>query len=72
MNDHRCTEHEHYEALIASWFDEDALSADERAALKAHVATCPGCRESFELAARLETALVSRSSEVPALDGLHL
>ena len=69
MNE-RCHDHERYDALMASWFDEDGLSAADREALTAHVAVCASCRESFELASRMESALVSRSSELPSLDGL--
>lgn len=69
MNE-RCRDHERYDALMASWFDADGLSAADRAALTAHLDACAGCRESFELVSRMESALASRASEVPSLDGL--
>jgi len=65
MNPHQ---HEKFEAMIAAWFDTDGLSAAERDEITAHMATCEPCRASFELAARMEAALVSRRDDVPAVD----
>lgn len=70
MNEHRCQEHERYDAMMASWFDADGLSAADRAVLTAHLEACASCRESFEVASRMESALESRASQVPALEGL--
>ena len=58
-----------FESLIVEWFEADGLRADDRAELTQHLAICSSCRESFELSARMEAALVSRRNDVPALDG---
>jgi hypothetical protein len=68
LHDHLHDHGERFETMIASWFDADGLSAGEREELTAHVATCASCRESFQLAAQMEAALVSRRDEVPAVD----
>jgi predicted anti-sigma-YlaC factor YlaD len=68
MNEFNSTDCERIEAMMASWFDRDGLSADERGELTAHVAACASCRESFELARQMEDALVSRRDDVPAVD----
>jgi hypothetical protein len=68
MNEPRSHTCEHFEAMMASWHEPDALSASDRDALTAHIATCAACRESFELGARMEEALVSRSAQVPAVE----
>ena len=68
MNENTHENCERFEALIAAWFDADPLSARERDELTTHVASCTSCRESFELASRMEAALVSRRDEVPAAD----
>lgn len=70
MNDHLHHDCKRFEAMITASFDADGLPGDDRAKLAAHVASCASCRESFELASRMEAALVSRRDEVPALDGL--
>ena len=44
---------------------DGSLAASERAAVESHLAACASCRESFELAAEMERALVSRSAQVP-------
>jgi hypothetical protein len=66
MNDQRNCEH--FEAMIAAHFDADGIPARENPELSAHIATCASCRESFELSARMEEALLSRWTEVPAVD----
>ncbi|HKW14980.1 MAG TPA: hypothetical protein VJS69_10885 [Candidatus Krumholzibacteria bacterium] len=68
MNQHNDQNCERYEATIATWFDADELSAQERETFSAHIVSCDACRESFELASRMEAALVSRRHEVPAVD----
>jgi hypothetical protein len=70
MNDDRNQNCERFEAMIAAWFDAAGLSERVREELTTHVASCTACRESFELAERMEAALVSRRDQVPALDGL--
>lgn len=68
MNDRLHDNCERFEAMIAAWFDTDELSASDRKELTTHVASCAACRESFDLTVRMETALVSRREELPALD----
>jgi predicted anti-sigma-YlaC factor YlaD len=68
MNQHSRQNCERFEAMISASFDSDAPGADEREALSAHMASCPSCRESFELSSRMETMLLSRRDEVPAVD----
>jgi len=68
MNEHNHQDCERYEAMIAAWFDADELSPREREAFIRHTDSCNSCRESFELASRMEAALVSRRGEVPAVD----
>jgi hypothetical protein len=68
MNRHHRDDCERFDALIASWFDDD-ITAPDRRALMEHVSTCASCRESFELTSRMEAALVSRRDDVPAVDG---
>ncbi len=65
MNEHLNDNCERFEAMM---FDAGDLSAPDRNALTAHIASCASCRESFELASRMEAALVSRRSEIPAVD----
>lgn len=69
MNQPFRDECERFDAMMASWFDDDVAASDRRA-LMDHVATCASCRESFELATRMEAALVSRRDDVPAVDDL--
>jgi hypothetical protein len=69
MNEKHPHDCERFETMMASWFDDDAITASDRDALTAHIASCVSCRESFELSAQMEQALVSRSSLVPAVDG---
>jgi hypothetical protein len=67
MNEHLNQNCERMEALIAAWFEPDGLSSGERDQVNSHMASCAVCRESFELASRMEAALVSRRSDVPAV-----
>lgn len=67
MNEQNRNECEHFETLMASWFEGD-IHAPDRDALTAHLDACASCRESFALAQRMEEALVSRRAEVPAVD----
>ena len=68
MSNHLNQNCERFEAMIVAWFDADDLSSVERDEVKAHVAACGACHESFELASRMEAALVSRRDEIPAVD----
>ena len=68
MNEQHTHDCERFEAMMASWFDDDALTASDRDALTTHIASCASCRESFEVSAQMEQALVSRSAMVPSVD----
>jgi len=68
MSNHLNQNCERFEAMIVAWFDADDLSSVERDEVTAHVASCGACHESFELASRMEAALVSRRDEIPAVD----
>jgi len=69
MNEHSHDNCERFEAMIAVSFDGDEMTTSDRAELNLHLVTCASCRESFELASRMEAALVSRRDDVPAVDG---
>jgi Putative zinc-finger len=68
MNDRLENNCERFEAMIVAYFDADGVHTRESQELKAHLATCASCRESLEISSRMESALVSRRSEVPAVD----
>jgi len=68
MSEHLHDNCERFEAMIEAWFETDALSTRERDELTTHVASCASCRASFDLASRMEAALVSRRVEVPAVE----
>ncbi len=68
MSEHLNQNCERIEALMAAWFDADGISRAERDEVSAHIAMCTTCQESFELTSRLEGALVSRRSDIPAVD----
>jgi hypothetical protein len=57
-----------FEAMIVEWFEANGLPAADKTELTAHLATCASCRESFELSARMEMALVARRTDIPAVD----
>jgi len=67
MSEHSHDNYERFEAMIAACFDGDKVTAGDRAELNAHLVTCASCRDSFELASRMEAALVSRRDDVPAV-----
>jgi hypothetical protein len=67
MNDYSKSNCERVEAMMGDWLDQ-SLSAGDRRAVSDHLATCASCRESVELASRIESALVARSEEIPAVD----
>lgn len=67
MNEQNRNHCDAFEVMIASWSDGDLPAADRRA-LTAHLETCSTCRESFDLATRMEQALMLRRAEVPAVE----
>jgi hypothetical protein len=68
MSQHVNQDCERFESIIAAWFDAGDDAAFDRDALTAHITTCASCRESFEMTSRMEAALISRRSDVPAVD----
>jgi len=67
MNQHPPDNCARIEALLPSYVEGD-LTADDAAAVRSHVESCAACRESYAAFATIEGALVSRRSEVPAVD----
>jgi len=53
-----CTD---YEELILGYF-EGALSREQREAVEAHLAGCPGCREFWQTQRDLDVVLAARFS----------
>jgi len=58
---------ERIEELLPEFVAGD-LAPDDAAAVSSHVESCKACREAMTTFAMLETALISRREDVPAVD----
>jgi len=59
---------ERIETMLPAFVERD-LAGEDAAVVSMHLETCASCREALAVFVSLETALVARRDEVPALDG---